>query len=131
MELISYICSMEKWKQIKEFTNYEISSYGRVRTGDRILKAKPFRYISILLTKDKKGYRRYLHRLVAKAFIPNEKEQVNHKDGNKLNNHVDNLEWVTRSENALHAYKTGLITPYDRRGKKNPNYRHGNRMNKI
>ena len=53
----------------------------------------------------------YVHRIVAKTFIPNpeNKTDVNHKDGNKKNNHVDNLEWVTKSENTRHAYSTGLL----------------------
>ena len=52
-----------------------------------------------------------VHRLVAMAYIPNPNNhpEVNHKDGNKLNNHVDNLEWVSRSENILHGIKIGLI----------------------
>lgn len=55
----------------------------------------------------------YIHRLVAQAFIPNpsQKLEVNHKDGNTQNNNVDNLEWVTRSENMEYAYKTGLQKP--------------------
>lgn len=55
----------------------------------------------------------YIHRLVAQAFLPNpsNKPCVNHKDGNKKNNCVDNLEWVTHSENNRHAYRTGLKFP--------------------
>lgn len=57
---------------------------------------------------------KFVHRLVAIAYLDNseKKETVNHKDGNKLNNNIDNLEWNTRKENIQHAVKTGLKSPY-------------------
>jgi len=70
-------------------------------------------YAQIKLRKDGILERRYLHRIVAEAFIPNPlgKEQVNHIDGDKLNNNASNLEWVTPSENMKHAIKAGLLKP--------------------
>lgn len=65
-------------------------------------------YFRVELGAKKSGYRRYfIHRLVATTYIKNpaKKPQVNHKDGNKFNNNVSNLEWVTNSENQLHAIK--------------------------
>ena len=67
-------------------------------------------YCQQILRKNGKTYMRYMHRLVAEAFIPNPDHlrEVNHKDGNKLNNAVSNLEWVSRSQNMKHSYETGL-----------------------
>lgn len=98
---------------------YEVSNTGKIRSnnylGHNIVK-------EISLQKDQKGYIRTriflngkratikVHREVAKAFIynPFNKPEVNHKDGDKSNNHVNNLEWATPRENTLHAYKNGL-----------------------
>lgn len=86
---------------------YRVSNLGRViNRKNHELHQTPQssgRYMNISLCSN--GYVRTfrVHRLVAEAFLPNKKEQVNHIDGNALNNCVDNLEWVTRSQNALHS----------------------------
>ena len=69
-------------------------------------------YSQQILRKNGKQHMRYTHRLVAEAFLPNPEHlpEVNHKDGNKLNNTVANLEWTNRSQNMSHAYRTGLRT---------------------
>lgn len=68
-------------------------------------------YLFVTLFADGKRKQQYIHRLVAQAFIPNEenKSDVNHIDGNKVNNHRSNLEWTTRSENLIHAHKKGFL----------------------
>lgn len=74
-------------------------------------RLKPRYYCQVGLCKDGKGKRMLIHRLVAEAFIPNpeNKPQINHKDGDSLNNHVSNLEWCTNGENWHHANNLGLI----------------------
>lgn len=69
-------------------------------------------FVVTLVDKTAKSRNKFIHRLMAETFLPNpkNKEQVNHIDGNKLNNNIDNLEWVTAKENSQHALKTGLIT---------------------
>jgi hypothetical protein len=104
------------WKQIEDL-DYEINSEGLVRriSTKRIKKSfkRPDGYIGIqlYLTKDKiKNYQ--LHRLIANAFIPNpeNKQYVNHKDSNRENNLLDNLEWVTFEENVKHGYESGYAS---------------------
>lgn len=118
---------MEIWKEVYENTNYEVSNTGRVRRkGSDIDKVSGKRkgYPTVKLCKDGKESKRTIHRLVAEAFIPNpdNKPDVNHIDGIKDHNNVENLEWVTKSENMRHAYRTGLAKPsYGMLGKKNPN----------
>lgn len=114
------------WKSILGYEGfYEVSDEGVVRTvprrvsckgGTRMVPSKIRKfditagYYDVTLCKEGKTRTFLVHRLVAEAFIPNpeNKEMVNHKDGNKQNNNADNLEWVTRAENDLHASLTGL-----------------------
>lgn len=121
----------EEWKEILldgEPSNYFVSNYGNIvsfkKKNPKLMKKflMPSGYRLICLSKDKKDYWYLVHRLVAMYFIPipdNLKEQgytfkdleVNHKDGTyegKSVNTVDNLEWVTSSENKIHAYKNNL-----------------------
>jgi hypothetical protein len=101
------------WKDINDFENYEISTDGYVRNKktNKILKARgnQNQYPHILLYgKIKRDVQ--IGRLVAEAFIPNpmNKPEVNHTDGNKWNNNVNNLEWNTKSENCKHRDAIGL-----------------------
>ena len=104
------------WHVLNENDKYEVSDTGIVRRVDtkRTLNGCiTSGYRSVKLTFDNsKQQRFYVHRLVAEHFIlnsdPKNKTFVNHKDGNKLNNKTSNLEWVTRSQNDLHAYKNDL-----------------------
>ena len=108
---------MEHYKQIKDYENYSISNYGRIRndkTG-RILKSgKGGRgYFQVVLHKNGIGKTQKIHRLVALAFIPNMfgKRTINHIDGVKTNNFAINLEWATDKENTQHAWSIGLAKP--------------------
>lgn len=119
----------EVWKDIKGYEGlYQVSNLGNVRSIERkvdyrikgtyaikpsiLLKPSINKngYLSVALSKNNKIKRMRVNRLVALNFIsnPNKKPQVNHIDGNKSNNNVNNLEWCTNSENQLHAYKSGL-----------------------
>jgi len=105
----------EIWKEIPNTKGYyKVSNFGNVYSvrRNKIIAKNVHRngYVSAWLGVDDKIMTKPVHRLVAEAFIPNpqNKTQVNHIDGNKQNNRVDNLEWVTQSENMKHAQRIGL-----------------------
>ena len=111
---------MEVWKDIKDYEGYyQISSEGNIRNikTQQILKGDTnnlgYRRVT-LYTPIRKRF--FIHRLVALHFCEGYSEElvVNHKDGNKQNNNYLNLEWVTRSENDLHAYNMNLRQPHPR-----------------
>lgn len=119
LELDTYCADLpdEIWRNIDGYDGkYQVSNLARVRSLHngkvKIIKLDIIHtgYLRITLYKDGKTKNHYVHVLVAKAFIPNpeNKPYVNHRDGNKQNNAIENLEWVTGSENILHAYETGL-----------------------
>lgn len=101
-------------KKIDGFEKYSVTRDGRVWSWNRNkFLAHSYHgkgYPAVILYKDGKGYARSIHRLMALAYIPNpdNKPEVNHKDGDKRNNYLYNLEWATTSENAKHAYDIGL-----------------------
>jgi hypothetical protein len=106
--------SMEEWRTIEGFENYMVSNFGRVKSiryknieREKILSQfkRSDGYMSVGMCINGRNYHKTVHRLVAKAFIdnPDGLEMVNHKDENRSNNSVDNLEWCTRSYNQIYS----------------------------
>lgn len=112
----------EEWRSVPDWP-YEVSNLGQVRRvpngrrrpSGRALKPGIQRGYEKVVLSDEPRRRTYsVHQLVARAFIgppPTPKHQINHLDGHKDNNRVQNLEWVTLSQNVLHAFRTGLKEP--------------------
>lgn len=114
-------------KEIKGFPGYFITRSGRVfskyRAGRHFKNGPIYKPVELKQQMSGRGYRMvfltnkngkatcYIHKLIAQTFIPNpfNKREVNHKDGDKLNNNIKNLEWVTKKENYYHAIRTGLL----------------------
>lgn len=118
-ELVS---SHEEWKPIEETKGiYSVSTMGRVKNNRTGYVLSPVKwkkgYVKVNLKIDGNSNSRLIHRLVAETFIPNpeNKPEVNHKNGIKNDNRVGNLEWVTGEENRKHAYETGLVRHKDDR----------------
>lgn len=142
---------MENWKQFRD-TFYEVSDMGKVRTvphnafrsdgkscfiKTRILKhaADKKGYLRVGLSVDGKLCTFKVHRIVAECFIlnPDALPMVNHKNGNKADNTIENLEWCTNSQNIKHAFDTGLIKDIYKPVKDTSNFKRGvnNKTSKL
>jgi len=101
---------MELWRKTEVDPNFEISSFGNIRRSNGKNKKQWKTNWGYMQTEFKNKKKHAVHRLVGFAFLKDSFFQgavINHKDGNKCNNHVDNLEWVTLSENAKHSFRIG------------------------
>lgn len=118
-----------EWKPIKDYEDlYLVSNTGLVKSLHwgkekllkQVIRSKNYQYYFVGLLKNKKRKYFAVHRLVAQAFIENVNNytQVDHLDGNKLNNNANNLEWVTPKENTNRAWKLGLAKYTNRRKEK-------------
>lgn len=117
----------EIWKHVYHAPDYEVSNKGRLRRATdaiekinahrgRLMSLKPDKYTGYvrcsMMSRDGKMLREQVHRLVGRAFLGNHRKgaQINHKDGDKTNNTVENIEWCSSQENVKHAWQSGLST---------------------
>ena len=112
----------EIWKDIQDYENiYQVSNLGNIKSQRKIRKICVHKsgYNVITLYKNGKGKSFRVHRLVAQAFLPNidNKEVINHINGIKTDNRVDNLEWCSQKENCIMSVKLGTTTNKDKRKK--------------
>ncbi len=110
---------------VLEYENYHVTRDGEVYNIQRNILMTPLvhqGYSQVNLRKPGLRRTKFVHRLLAQAYIPNplKKKEVNHIDGNKLNNNLDNLEWATPKENIQHAYANGLAR--NPKGKDSPSF---------
>ena len=118
---MNYTTTEEVWKDVIGFEGkYEVSNLGKVRNKKnlRVLKAQDHNgYERVYLNDGQKQRKLRVHRIVAKVFLnpPEHPKQtmINHKDSNRSNNNVDNLEWCTHRENVSHAIKKGTVKGND------------------
>lgn len=113
---------MQIWNTIPNFPNYRASNWGKIRSIDRVCDGRKFNgtllsplahntgYPFVWLFSEGKRKKQYVHRLVLSTFVENTKGKpsVNHKNGDKTDNRLFNLEWATWKEQSAHAYQTGL-----------------------
>ena len=120
--------NQEVWVPIPDYEDiYQVSNHGRIRRVRKTWNGTQLRvlagsrnsdgYIGIFLYRDGKAKHKYVHRLVAEHFLPHQlrANTVNHKDGIKNNNHVENLEFATYSQNNSHAYRMGIKVSTNRK----------------
>lgn len=123
--MVKYTSNEEVWKDVRGYKGYyQVSNLGRVKSLNRTLSngirkkgiilkqhKRGLGYLFVVLSKGGEVKNRYAHRLVAEAFVPNSNkhEEVDHKDANKTNNAVSNLEWVSRKENVKRSWEKGLM----------------------
>jgi hypothetical protein len=122
----------EVWATVKQCPRYEVSTFGRIRNAKKGTVRAPYLnscgYERLRIQKKGDNVRFMIHRLVAEAFIPNdeEKELIDHIDGDRTNNRVENLRWCTHSENCLNRKprKDQVLTKYRNIVKNGKHYRY-------